>query len=403
MGSTKWPLLTTISTGLAMASTLIVFLTVSRNLGLEDIGRLSLVVALGSLAHQLTDAGFGNLMVRNANQGSGRVAALKWLVRKRLRRAIWVLPLVVILGFANRLNGEELLCILGLSLFNSLYSLAMLSQNAERNWGKQVILQAANFLGFTLTAVAYLEFGFGSLQESLWSYLFAWLLPVAVALYFLLPKISLKNGYRDSQMESKDARSFPKTLYANLFTTMAVIVATTGLSPELSGGYGQVQQLSIIFAPLSIAATNWFLPNLSRSDNALVQKTASRALKIAFPLVVVGGLVGFIFHWLLRFVLGYEHLSLAGIIISMSASGLGVATAVLTTCFVAIGMAQIGARLALLQAALTTVEVIVAVLTKNLEVVLGLEFLIRVIGFMFLLASYRRLSVVVAERVQSDT
>lgn len=385
-----------------MLSTLILFLAVSNKLSLGDIGQLGLVVGLASLAHQLTDAGFGNLMVRNSNQGGLVRPALLWLVRMRLKRAIWVIPLVVSFAFFNRLDWSSVAALIVLALCNSIYSLAILSQNAQRNWLRQTVLQVSNFLGFMASAWYFLARDESSIPAALSAYLIAWLLPNLASIYYLLSLKSVNAETKDGFRESKDARSFPLTLYANLFTTMAIAITTTGLVPELSGGYSQVQQLAVVFAPLSVAATNWFLPNLSRATIKSVQRTAHWAIRLAFPMGIVGAVLGWLGFSFLTNHLDYGKLSEGALILAMSASGLGVSTAVLTTCFIAMGKAETGAKLAIIQSTLTVLQVLVAIFTKDLFMVLLVELCIRALGFLYLYSQYRWVILNVAERKHDD-
>jgi hypothetical protein len=182
----------------------------------------------------------------------------------------------------------------------------------------------------------------------------------------------------------RDSQSFPASMAANLVTTNLFPIIVGSVHPALVGAYSVIQQPSLLFAPISNAATTFLLPKFSR-EKLVFKRSRVATLILLIPLMlVVGAIAAVALTPFLGFIYASQEVSLLALVFVMCAGALGVFSSAASSAFIADGRGKTVSQLAILQGGLTVLEVAFLLFGGDVLTVAITDFAIRFIGVAFL-------------------
>lgn len=362
------PAAITLTHGLAMGTTFLLFAIVARQSDIEDVGRYAMAIALSTTVQQIADWGVTPLMIREISRGADQRASLRWVVRRRAFRLAALSPLLAALLLAAGIPiGATLSCI-AITALTSAYAVAIAHFQARVRFGYVVGLQLTNALGFGVAGVVFsLSFEVLDITTALFMAMIA-ITPAGVwgSIYIAISTRAVFPTFPDTV----DRRNFPMILIANLTTTAAALLVLGVLAPAVAAEYAKVQQPAQIFAPISIALTSMLLPRFSRMSRAEIEASLKKII-FYLPLFPMGGAaIGFSSTPLLELLYIESRISYLNVTLLFGAYATGIYVAILSVGLIAVGRSNAARTVAVVQCAVTICAVAISVASESATTVI---------------------------------
>lgn len=299
------PVALVVSNVAASVTTYLFFVLAVRGLPPSDLGRFSLCFVVYPLVTQLADGGLGSRTVRDARTTPARAGSL--VRRATARRVLATLLLGVVTAVALRWSGldvVDVLLFLVVCLTSTLYSCALMAEQAAGSNRSVFGAQMLNSAAFLLVAVAGVKWGMTTVREALTFLVVAFILASAGAWFRARAHLSSPRAESPPDDLPNDARPMFWAVVANIVSGGAPSVILGSVSPVTLAKFAVADRPTQGVSALAGGLQNFLLPKTSAGGTRTHQRLLRLTELAVVPTLLVFAVASFVLVPALRWLSG---------------------------------------------------------------------------------------------------